>query len=84
MHANASMAFNNSETVTTLGTILSIQPRTAGGGGGKSTDEIVSDMAVETLDKLPEILDVEKAHKTTFVYRGEVCIITASLSSRIV
>jgi len=41
-----------------IDTILSIQPRVSTGGGGKSSDQIVIEMAKEFEEKLPEILNI--------------------------
>lgn len=43
-----------------------MQPRVAAGGGGRTPDELAQDLCREIAGKLPPILDVEKAHPTTF------------------
>ena len=67
MHQNANTAFNRDESLVLMHTLLSLQPRSAGGGGGKSSDEIVTEMCVDIEGKVPDILDEEEAGETTFV-----------------
>ena len=45
------------ETNVLITTILDVQPRLAGTGGGKTNDEIVAELAENILGKLPEKLD---------------------------
>ena len=55
-----------------MDTILSIQPRDSGEGGGaaKSTDEIVKDLAIYFTEKLPVILNtaMDKGIKILFIF----------------
>jgi len=44
-----------------------LQPRTGGGGGGMSPDEIVTGTAEQIEEQVPKILDEEDAGPTTFV-----------------
>ena len=46
--------------------VLEVQPRLASGGSGKTSDEIVYELAESILGKLPDILDMETAHKDLF------------------
>ncbi|XP_037299908.1 dynein heavy chain 6, axonemal isoform X2 [Manduca sexta] len=41
MHDNANIAFENKETSTLIKTIVDVQPRASGGGGGDTPDQIV-------------------------------------------
>ena len=41
--------------------ILDVQPRLASSSGGKTSDEIVDELANNILGKLPDKLDIEKA-----------------------
>ncbi|CAG9781942.1 unnamed protein product [Diatraea saccharalis] len=41
MHENANIAFENKETNTLIQTIVDVQPRSGGGGGGDTPDQIV-------------------------------------------
>ena len=67
MHENANTAFNRGESLTLMQTLLSLQPRESGGGAGKSSDEIVTEMADDIEGKVPDILDEEEAGETTFI-----------------
>lgn len=71
MHENANIASQMQETQQILKTCLSIQPRTGGGGGGKSPDEVATELAQEIYGKLPKELELEDAGPNTFVMRGE-------------
>ena len=57
------------ETQKFVTTILDVQPRVATGGGGKSNDEIVFELAESIEGKLIEKLDIEQANAIMF----EVC-----------
>lgn len=67
MHDNANVTFQTVESQGLMATVLSLQPRTTGGGGEKSSDETVLDIAKEIADQVPALLDVEAAGPTTFV-----------------
>ena len=43
-----------------------MQPRLAGSGGGKTSDEIVYELAENILNRIPEKLDLEKASPELF------------------
>ena len=49
--------------------MLEVQPRLASGGSGKTSDEIVYELAESILSKLPLALDMEKADKAIFEVR---------------
>ena len=49
--------------------MLEVQPRLASGGSGKTSDEIVYELADSILSKLPVLLDMEKADKVIFEVR---------------
>ncbi|KAI5075577.1 hypothetical protein GOP47_0009653 [Adiantum capillus-veneris] len=60
MHENANLTFQLNESSKILGTVASIQPRETSGGGVKSSDQIVAEVADEIMRGLPELLkDVE-------------------------
>ena len=46
--------------------VLEVQPRMSSGGSGKTSDEIVYELAESILGKLPDILDMENAQKDLF------------------
>ena len=54
------------ETQTLILTVLDVQPRLVGSGGGKTSDEIVYELAESILGKLPDNLDIDKANKGLF------------------
>ena len=66
LHRNAAIAFENSETKYLMDTIISIQPRSGGAAGGKSSDEIVADLSSDLQSKLPKLLSDEAASSITF------------------
>lgn len=59
-----------------MNTILSVQPRMASSGGGKTNDQIVYELADSILGKVPEKLDVDKAVQGMFEvnYICGVCV----------
>jgi dynein heavy chain len=54
LHPNADLTFRVKEVNALLQTLGETQPKTGGGGGGKSLDEVVRDKAIELLGQLPE------------------------------
>ena len=58
--------FQIQETNSFIGVILEIQPRLGGGGGGKSNDEIVYELADSIMGKLTEKLDIDDAKQHLF------------------
>jgi len=66
LHPNANIAFEDKTVVMYSDTILTMQPRVAAGGGGRTPDELAQDLCREIGGKLPPIMDKEKAHPTTF------------------
>jgi dynein heavy chain len=53
LHGNADLAYRSSQTKAVLGTILDIQPKEGGGGGGLTREEIVLKMVEDLQSKLP-------------------------------
>jgi dynein heavy chain len=86
MHANANITFMVKETTAMLNTILSLQPRDAGGAGGETPDEMVTRLAVEMQAELPEILDRDDAGPTTFTLndKGQMDSLATVLGQEIV
>lgn len=67
MHENANIAFQSQESEKVLQTILSIQARvSSGGSGGKSQDEIVTDLVESLLDDIPKCLGRADGNKELF------------------
>jgi len=71
MHDNANISFMQQESDKLIGVVLSIQPRESGSGGGKSSEEIVVEIAADQSSRLPEELTQETAHATTFTISEE-------------
>ncbi|RLN88726.1 hypothetical protein BBJ28_00016849, partial [Nothophytophthora sp. Chile5] len=69
MHENANVTFERNESANMLQLILSLEPRDGGGGGGKSNDQRVLELALAIQESLPADLDVEEAGPTTFKTR---------------
>ena len=70
LHANADISCQSKEAALIISTLIEIQPSGGGGGGGggsgegatKSQDQIIYEMAEDLLKRLPEQIDVERAH----------------------
>ena len=67
MHENANLAFLRQETGVVITTILDLQPRSSGGSGGVSTDEIVQLMADQILAKIDVVLDIEEVRDINYL-----------------
>lgn len=61
LHENVNITAALKDTDLFLQTMLSIQPRTAGGGAGMSRDDVVDALAKDIEDRLPKAFDVEAA-----------------------
>lgn len=71
MHDNANVTFNTNESLGLMATLLSLQPRSTGGGaGGLSSDDIVVDLATAFEGRCPDLLLEENAGPTTFVVQS--------------
>lgn len=57
MHDNANIAFENKETSTLIQTIVDVQPRAIGGGGGDTPDQIVWRVCDQTRAKIAKGID---------------------------
>lgn len=67
MHENANITFQNQESAKLIETIISIQPRIASSGSsGKSSNDIVIELAKELESKLPPLLDKSTAQPDLF------------------
>lgn len=56
-----------------LRAILEVQPRMSTSGSGKTSDEIVYELSESILDKLPDVLDIDKASKELFAVMFFYC-----------
>jgi dynein heavy chain len=54
LNVNADITYRNNQTNELLGTIIDTQPKTGGGGGGLSREEVVLNIGEDMLSKLPE------------------------------
>ncbi|VDK35198.1 unnamed protein product [Taenia asiatica] len=81
MHSNANLLFLQKETSKLLSTILDVQPRTSGGKEGRTSDEVVYDLAGSLLAALPSPIALEKARADLFNtdQRGRVNSLTTVL-----
>lgn len=70
MHENANVTFNTNESLNLMSAMLSLQPRSSGGGSGMSADDIVSELASLYESQLPALLLEDDAGPTTFVVQG--------------
>lgn len=61
-HENAEITCMTNDTVYLCETILSLQPRT-GGGAGKSREDIIDELAVDILQRIPGPYDMEPIEK---------------------
>ncbi len=68
MHENANVTFNTNESLNLMATMLSLQPRSSGGGaGGKTSDDVVIELATMFEAQCPAMMLEEDAGPTTFV-----------------
>ena len=67
MHENANVTFNTNESLLLMTAILSLQPRSSGGGSGKTSDDVVLELAQSFEDASPALLLEDDAGATTFV-----------------
>lgn len=59
LHDNANISFAQNETFSLLGTVVRLQPR-ASSAGGKSREEIVEDIVIGIVEKIPPAFSVEE------------------------
>jgi dynein heavy chain len=67
MHENANVTFNTNESLSLMAAILSLQPRSSGGGSGKTSDDVVLELATNFENESPAMLLEDDAGPTTFV-----------------
>jgi dynein heavy chain len=66
MHDNANVSYMQQESDKLIGVVLSIQPRESGGGSGRSSEDIVLEIAQDQSSRVPAQLTQEGAHPTSF------------------
>jgi len=71
LHDNANIVYMSQEAEKVLGVVLSIQPRESAGGGGKSSEEIVAELAQLQESRLPARLSDDHAHPSSFALSEE-------------
>jgi len=54
LHPNADLMYRLKDNQEMIVTIVETQPKDSGGGAGKSVDEIVKDLCVELLERMPD------------------------------
>jgi dynein heavy chain len=81
MHDNANISFQTQETELLVTTVLDMQPRMSGGGTGKSSDEIVYELAAHILQQVVDKLDIDEAKSDMFEpdLRGRINSLTTVL-----
>lgn len=67
MHENANVTFNTNESLALMAAILNLQPRSSGGGSGKTSDDVVIELAQKFESEAPSLLLTDEAGATTFV-----------------
>lgn len=70
MHENANVTFNSNESLALMAALLGLQPRSSGGGTGKTSDDIVFELATSFEAQCPSPLLDEDAGSTTFVIQS--------------
>ncbi|XP_060805314.1 dynein axonemal heavy chain 8 [Amyelois transitella] len=68
LHTNADITYQRNKTQDLLDTILSIQPKESGGGGGESREASVYRQSREMLDKVPPNFDPHEVKERLRVY----------------
>ena len=66
LHQNADITYQTKESNEMLATIISLQPRTGGGGGAKTSDEVVGEAADDLASRLPKPMNIKEASAATF------------------
>jgi len=66
LHSNALITAQTQSCNEFMHTLISVQPRMSGGGGGKRPEDIVTDMAEEFITRVPKQLNEKKAHPETY------------------
>jgi dynein heavy chain len=83
MNENANITYQKQETENILETVLSIQPRAVDGGGGKTNDEKVAEIAQKIMQDTPGNLSKEDAKRTGDVRNGVIDSLTIVLLQEI-
>lgn len=86
MHENANVTYNTNESMALMSTLLSLQPRSSGGGSGKSSDDVVIELANLFESQAPENMQDEEAGPTTYIIQpnGLLTSLAICLSQEII
>mmetsp|Transcript_54927 Transcript_54927/g.128448 ORF Transcript_54927/g.128448 Transcript_54927/m.128448 type:complete len:1244 (+) Transcript_54927:3-3734(+) len=71
MHDNANINYMQQESAKILNVVLSIQPRESSSASGKTSEQIVAEIAQDQFERLPAKLYDENAHPSTFAMLGD-------------
>jgi dynein heavy chain len=71
MNNNANISNQRQETELMIKIALSLQPRSSGGAGGHSPDQIVGELAADMESELPDQLSMSEAGPASFQMKGE-------------
>lgn len=71
LHGNANITYQTAESLRMIATVLSVQPRLAGTGGGLTPDEIILGKAAEFREALPPLLDQSEGAKELFATNAQ-------------
>ncbi|KAJ3347122.1 Dynein heavy chain 6, axonemal [Entophlyctis luteolus] len=59
MHENANISYQMQESRRIVRTVLDVQPRLVSSGGGKTSEDVVTEIATSILENLPELLYID-------------------------
>ena len=65
LHENANVTFQKNTTAYMINTVLSLQSA-GGGAAGKSPDEVADEIAADLEERMPQAMNLDDAHPTTF------------------
>jgi len=60
LHPNADLTFRQLQAVDLIATVVSTMPKSAGGGGGLSPEEVVDKICEDLLNKVPKAFEIER------------------------
>lgn len=63
LHENAEITTYINETIILMENVLSMQPKSGGGGKGKSREEIIGEQALSLQNRTPPVFSLEKVSK---------------------
>eukprot|EP01060_Flectonema_neradi_P032219 TRINITY_DN5085_c1_g2_i2.p1 TRINITY_DN5085_c1_g2~~TRINITY_DN5085_c1_g2_i2.p1 ORF type:complete len:4162 (+),score=927.24 TRINITY_DN5085_c1_g2_i2:1218-12488(+) len=66
LHGNADITREKLESKRMINTLVEVQPKAGAGGGGRSADDLVIDIAQDFIDRLPQVIDKSIAHEDTY------------------